>query len=190
MICEITGDLGEPDLPTTWLHPNSSLPFTEGRNPEHQVSRNARIHCMILNMGFIKTSAVISFFAVRSIKSMIRGSVDNLCRSCIVLQWRNFMPETNESPEDGGGRRKNSLVKILKRMKTKLNWRLSKCVDDLAPCCFVVGFGVTRSNCFWLRVELVAHALPGHVLTINVGITRCLCADNNNQHDPLRCFIG
>jgi len=31
------------------------------------------------------------------------------------------MPETNESPEDGGGRRKNSLVKILKRMKTKLN---------------------------------------------------------------------
>jgi hypothetical protein len=30
------------------------------------------------------------------------------------------MPKTNETPEDGGGG-KNSLVKILKRMKTKLN---------------------------------------------------------------------
>jgi hypothetical protein len=99
------------------------------------------------------------------------------------------MPQTNESPEDGGGR-KSSLVKILKTMKTKLNRRLSKCVDDLAPCCFVVGFGVSRSNCFWLRVELVAHALPGHVLTINAGITRCLYVDNNNQQSPLRCFIG
>jgi hypothetical protein len=30
------------------------------------------------------------------------------------------MPKTNERPEDGAGR-KNRLVKILKKMKTKLN---------------------------------------------------------------------
>jgi hypothetical protein len=31
------------------------------------------------------------------------------------------MPKTNERPEDVGGKKKNRLVKILKRMKTKLN---------------------------------------------------------------------
>jgi hypothetical protein len=30
------------------------------------------------------------------------------------------MPKTNENPEDGGGR-KNSVVQILKKIKTKLN---------------------------------------------------------------------
>lgn len=38
-------------------------------------------------------------------------------------------------------------------------------------------------------VELVAHALPGHVLTISVGLTSS-CANNNNQRDPVRCFTG
>jgi hypothetical protein len=49
---------------------------------------------------------------------------------------------------------------------------------------------VSCSSCFRRRVELVAHALPSHVLTISAGLTSCGCTNNSNQGDPVRCFTG
>jgi hypothetical protein len=53
----------------------------------------------------------------------------------------------------------------------------------------VVSIGVSCSTCFRSRVELVAHALPGHVLTISAALTRCACDNNSNQHDTIRCGV-